>query len=433
MIEQFDFIKDILDGKSKKTVKIGGWIENLRSSGGVQFFIIRDGSGTIQGTIHKEDVDKKTFDGANKLTQESSVIIEGEVKEDNRAPDGYEIKIKKLEILQITEEYPLGKKEHGLDFLLNNRHLWLRSRTQRAILKIRATTIKSTIDYLDEQNFVRVDSPILTPTCCEDTTTLFEAKYPSGKAYLAQSGQLYSEASIGSLGRVYCFGPTFRAEKSRTKKHLAEFWMLEPEMAFYDFEDNIKLQQGLITAIVKGVLKKNKRELKILGRDIKKLEKIEPPFPRISYDQAIKLLQKNGFKIEYGDDFGAPQERFVSQQFDKPIIIHRFPAKIKAFYMEPDPENPELTLSNDIIASEGYGEIIGGSQRISDLKLLEKKIKEFKLKKSDYEWYLDVRRYGSVPHSGFGMGLERVVWWVCGLDNIRETIPFPRTMARMRP
>ena len=433
MIEQFDFVEDILEGKSKGTVKIGGWIENLRSSGGVQFLIIRDGSGFIQATIHKDEVDKKTFDNAGKLTQESSVIIEGEVKEDKRAPDGYEIRIEKLEILQTAGEYPLGKKEHGIDFLLTNRHLWLRSGKQRAILRIRATVIKSAIDYLDDLGFTRVDSPILTPTCCEDSTTLFETKYPLGKAYLTQSGQLYSEASIESLGRVYCFGPTFRAEKSKTKKHLAEFWMLEPEMAFYDFEDNIKLQEGLITAIVKGVLKKNKRELKTLERDIKKLEKIKSPFPRISYDEAIKLLQKNGFKIEWGDDFGAPQEKFISKQFEKPIIIHRFPAKMKAFYMEPDPKNPKLTLSNDMIASEGYGEIIGGSQRVGDLKTLEKKIKEFKLKKSDYEWYLDLRRYGSVPHSGFGMGLERVVMWVCDIGNIRETVPFPRTMARMKP
>ena len=426
-------IESILDGKSKGKVKIAGWVENLRSSGGVQFLIIRDGSGNIQATVHKDGVDEKTFESGNKLTQESSVILEGEVKEDKRAPDGYEVKVKKLEVLQIAEEYPLGKKEHGVDFLLDNRHLWLRSRRQRAILKIRSTVIKAATDYLDNQGFYRVDSPILTPTCCEDSTTLFETKYPGGKAYLAQSGQLYSEASIASLGKVYCFGPTFRAEKSKTKKHLAEFWMLEPEMAFYDFEDNLKLQEGLITSIVKEVLRKNRKDLEILERDIKKLEKIDAPFPRISYDDAIKLLQKNGFEIQWGEDFGAPQERFISQQFEKPIIIHRFPAKMKAFYMQPDPENPELTLAADVIAPEGYGEIIGGSQRISDLKLLEKKIKEFKLKKQDYEWYLDLRRYGSITHSGFGMGLERIVMWLCGIENIRETAPFPRTMGRMKP
>jgi asparaginyl-tRNA synthetase len=327
----------------------------------------------------------------------------------------------------------LGKKDHGVDFLLSNRHLWLRSSNQRPLLKLRATVIKSAIDFLDSKGFYRVDTPILTPTCCEDSTTLFEVKYNNDKAYLAQSGQLYSEASIASLGRVYCFGPTFRAEKSHTRKHLAEFWMLEPEMAFYDFEDNIKLQEGLITAIVKGVLKRNKRELKALGRDISILENIEPPFPRISYDEAIELLQKDDFDIKYLDDFGAPQERFISKQFKKPVIIHRFPAKIKAFYMEPDPENPELTLSNDIIAPEGYGEIIGGSQRISDLELLKKRIKQFNLKKEDYEWYMDLRRYGSVPHSGFGMGLERVVMWITGIENIRETVPFPRTIDRMSP
>jgi len=430
---QLNKIENILDGKSKGEVKLGGWVENLRSSGGVQFFIIRDGSGTIQATIHKDNVDKKTFEDAENLTQESSVIIEGKVKEDERAPDGYEIEIKKLQVLQVAEEYPLGKKDHGVDFLLSNRHLWLRSSSQRPLLKLRATVIKSAIDFLDSKGFYRVDTPILTPTCCEDSTTLFEIKYNNDKAYLAQSGQLYSEASITSLGRVYCFGPTFRAEKSHTRKHLAEFWMLEPEMAFYDFEDNIKLQEGLITAIVKGVLKRNKREIRALGRDISVLEKIEPPFPRISYDEAIELLQKNDFDIEYLEDFGAPQERFLSKQFKKPVIIHRFPTKIKAFYMEPDPENPELTLSNDIIAPEGYGEIIGGSQRISDLELLKKRIKQFNLKKRDYEWYMDLRRYGSVPHSGFGMGLERVVMWISGIENIRETVPFPRTIDRMSP
>ncbi len=426
-------IENILDDKTKGKVKLGGWVENLRSSGGVQFFIIRDGSGTIQATIHKDNVDKKTFEDAEKLTQESSVIIEGKVKEDERAPDGYEIEINDIKVLQVADDYPLGKKDHGIDFLLSNRHLWLRSPSQRPILRIRSTVIKSAIDFLDSQGFYRVDTPILTPTCCEESTTLFETKYPGGKVYLAQSGQLYSEAVVPSLGKVYCFGPTFRAEKSHTPKHLAEFWMLEPEMAFYDFEDNIKLQEGLITAIVKGVLKKNKRQLKELGRDIEKLEKIEPPFPRISYDETIELLQKNDFDIEYLDDFGAPQERFISKQFEKPIIIHRFPTKIKAFYMEPDPENPKLTLSNDIIAPEGYGEIIGGSQRIDNPKALKKRIKEFGLKKKDYQWYMDLRKYGSVPHSGFGMGLERVVMWICGIENIRETVPFPRTMGRMRP
>ncbi|MBD3156060.1 MAG: asparagine--tRNA ligase [Candidatus Aenigmarchaeota archaeon] len=423
----------MLDGKAKGKVKIGGWIENLRSSGGVQFFIIRDGSGTIQATIHKDNVNKETFENSENLTQESSVIIEGKVQEDDRAPDGYEIEIEKLKILQIADEYPLGKKEHGIDFLLSNRHLWLRSPSQRSVLKIRTTIIKSAIDFLDDLGFSRVDTPILTPTCCEDSTTLFETKFPGGKAYLAQSGQLYSEAAIASLGQVYCFGPTFRAEKSHTPKHLAEFWMLEPEMAFYDFEDNIGVQEGLITAIVKNTLRKNKRELKILGRDTKKLEKIKPPFPRISYKEAIELLQENDFDIKYLDDFGAPQERFISKQFEKPIIIHRFPTKIKAFYMEPDPKDPKLTLSNDIIAPEGYGEIIGGSQRISDPKVLKKRIQEFGLKKENYEWYLDLRKYGTVPHSGFGMGLERVVMWICDTGNIRQTIPFPRTMGRMEP
>jgi len=430
---KLDQIEGILDGKIKGNVKIAGWVENLRSSGGVKFFIIRDGTGTIQATVHKDEVNKKIFDEAGKLTQESTIVIEGETKEDKRAPDGYEIKIENLEIIQISEEYPIGKKEHGIDFLLNNRHLWLREKKQTAIIKIRSTVMKSIVDFLDENGFLRVDSPILTPTCCEESTTLFEAKYPGGKVYLSQSGQLYNEAFISSVGKTYCFGPTFRAEKSKTKKHLAEFWMVEPEAAFYDFEDNIKLQEELVSYIVKSVIKKNRRELNALERDIKKLEKITPPFPRISYDETIKLLNKNGFNIKWGEDYGSPQEKFISQQYEKPIIIYKFPAKMKAFYMKPDPENPKLTLSADIIASEGYGEIIGGSERISDVKLLEKKIKEFKLKKQDYEWYLDLRKYGSVPHSGFGMGVERLVMWICGIENIRETVPFPRTMSRMSP
>jgi len=427
-------IKDILDGKfDGKEVELKGWIQNKRSSGGVQFLIIRDGTGFIQSTIHKDKTDKKTFDDAEKLTQESSVDVIGIAKKDKRAPNGYELEIKKLKIFQIADEFPISKKDHGPDFLLTNRHLWLRSPRQAAILRIRDTVIKSGIKYLDENGFYMVNAPLLTPTCCEDSTTLFETPYFGKKAYLSQSAQLYSEAAIASLVKVYSFGPAFRAEKSRTVRHLTECWMIEPEVAFLDFEGNIKLQEELVTAMVKAVLKENKKDLEILKRDIKPLKTVKPPFIRLSYTEVIDELQKNKFDIKWGDDLGAPHEKFISRQYTKPIVIHRYPVEAKAFYMQPDPKNSKVVLCNDMIAPEGYGEIIGGSERIWDEKLLRQRIKKIGLPEEAYKWYLDLRKYGSVPHSGFGLGVERVVWWICKIDHIRETIPFPRMTNRLYP
>jgi asparaginyl-tRNA synthetase len=428
-------VSDILDGKlTEKEVEIKGWLVTKRSGGGVQFLMVRDGTGTIQATVHKDEVSKKVFSDADKLTQESSITIKGIVKEDKRAPGGYEIRIKDLQIIHLAEqEYPLGKKEHGIDFLLSFRQLWVRSPRQVAILKVRAEIVKACRDFLDERGFTLTDSPILTPAAVEGVATLFEVPYFSDKAFLTQSGQLYVEATIAAFGKVYCFGPTFRAEKSKTPRHLTEFWMLEPEMAFFTFEDNLKLQEELVTYIVKTVLEKRKRELEALKRDLKPLKKVEPPFERISYTEAIKMLQKAKCPIQWGEDLGAPHERFISLKFEKPVFVHRYPAKAKAFYMQPDPKNPEVVLCADLMAPEGYGEIIGGSERIHDLKLLEQRIEEFDLPKKAYEWYLDLRRYGSVPHSGFGLGLERTVMWICKLKHIRETIPFPRTITRIYP
>ncbi|MEM0057497.1 MAG: asparagine--tRNA ligase [Candidatus Bathyarchaeia archaeon] len=428
-------VSDILDGKlTGCEVEIKGWLVTKRSSGGVQFLIVRDGTGFIQATIHKDEVDEKVFKDADNLTQESSIIIRGTVKEDKRAPGGYEIRVKDLQVVHLAErDYPLAKKEHGIDFLLKHRQLWIRSPRQTAILRIRAEVIKACRDFLDSRGFVLTDAPIFTPAAVEGTTTLFEVPYFGEKAYLTQSGQLYVEATIAAFGKVYCFGPTFRAEKSKTPRHLTEFWMVEPEMAFCDFEENLKVQEEMVTYIVKTVLEKRKRELEILKRDIKPLQKVEPPFERISYTEAINMLQKAGFQIEWGEDLGAPHERYISLQFEKPVFVHRYPAKAKAFYMQPDPENPEVVLCADLMAPEGYGEIIGGSQRIHDLKLLEKRIEEFGLPRQAYEWYLDLRRYGSVPHSGFGLGIERTVMWICKLKHIREAIPFPRTITRIYP
>jgi len=428
-------VSDILNGKlTECNVEIKGWLVNKRSSGGVQFLIVRDGTGFIQATIHRSEVGEKVFKAADELTQESSIIIRGVVKEDKRAPGGYEVRVKDLQVVHLAErDYPLAKKEHGIDFLMNHRQLWIRSPRQTAILRIRAEVIKACRDFLDSRGFVLTDAPIFTPAAVEGTTTLFEVPYFGEKAYLTQSGQLYVEATIAAFGKVYCFGPTFRAEKSKTPRHLTEFWMVEPEMAFCEFEENLKVQEEMVTYIVKTVLEKRRRELETLKRDVKPLLKVEPPFERISYTEAIDMLQKAGFQIEWGEDLGAPHERYISLQFEKPVFVHRYPAKAKAFYMQPDPENPEVVLCADLMAPEGYGEIIGGSQRIHDLKLLEKRIEEFGLPKQAYEWYLDLRRYGSVPHSGFGLGIERTVMWICKLKHIREAIPFPRTITRIYP
>jgi len=428
-------ISDVLDGKlTEKEVEIKGWLVTKRSSGGVQFLVIRDGSGTIQSTIHKDDVAEKVFQDADKLTQESSIVIRGTVKEDRRAPSGYEVKVKDLVIVQLAaQEYPVGKKEHGIDFLMGFRQLWVRSPKQIAILKVRAEVTRACRDFLDERGFTLTDSPILTPSSVEGVATLFEVPYFGGKAFLTQSGQLYVEATIAAFGKVYCFGPTFRAERSKTARHLTEFWMVEPEMAFFTLEDNLKLQEEMVTYIVESTLEKRSRELGVLKRDVKPLKEVEPPFDRISYSEAIEMLQKAKYKIEWGEDFGTPHERFISLKFEKPVFVHRYPTKVRAFYMQPDPDDPRVVLCADLMAPEGYGEIIGGSERIHDLKLLEQRIEEFRLPREAYEWYLDLRKYGSVPHSGFGLGIERIVMWICKLKHIRETIPFPRTMTRICP
>jgi asparaginyl-tRNA synthetase len=429
-------IRDILEGRfTEKEVEIKGWLVTKRSSGGVQFLIIRDGTEAIQFTVHKDEVTKKVFQDTEKLTQESSIILKGIVKKDKRAPGGYEVRVNDLQVVQLAElEYPIAKKkDHGIDFLLNYRQLWIRSPRQIAILRIRAEIIKSCRDFLDERGFTLTDSPILTPAAAEGVSTLFEVPYFGDKAFLAQTGQLYVEATIAAFGKVYCFGPTFRAEKSKTPRHLTEFWMVEPEMAFFDFEDNIRLQEEMVTYLAAKTLEKKAKELAVLKRDIKPLKKIEPPFERMSYTEAIDVLQKEGCKIEWGEDLGAPHERIISLKFEKPVFVHRYPVKVRAFYMQPDPENTEVALCADLMAPEGYGEIIGGSERIHDLKLLEQRIEEFGLPKKAYEWYLDLRRYGSVPHSGFGLGIERIVTWICKLKHIRETIPFPRTINRIYP
>jgi len=429
-------IHDVLDGGlTEKEVEIKGWLVTKRSSGGVQFLMIRDGTGTIQSTVHKDEVTEKVFQDTDKLTQESSLIIKGIVTLDKRAPGGYELRVKDLQIVQLAEqEYPISKKkDHGIDFLMGVRQLWIRSPRQTAILKVRAEIIKACRDFLDEKGFTLTDSPILTPASVEGVSTLFEVPYFGDKAFLTQSGQLYVEATIAAFGKVYCFGPTFRAERSKTPRHLTEFWMVEPEMAFCGFEDNLKLQEEMITYIVESVLEKRRREMEALKRDIRPLKKVEPPFERISYTEAIDMLQKAKSSIKWGEDLGAPHERFISLKFEKPVFVHRYPAKVRAFYMQPDPKNLEVALCADLMAPEGYGEIIGGSERIHDLKLLEQRIEEFGLPKEAYEWYLDLRKYGSVPHSGFGLGVERTVMWICKLKHIRETIPFPRTITRIYP
>jgi len=427
-------IGDVLDGElTEKEIEIKGWLVTKRSSGGVQFLIVRDGTGMMQATVHKDEVAEKVFRDADELTQESSIIIKGMVKEDKRAPGGYEVRVKDLKIVHLAQEYPIAKKKHGIDFLVGFRHLWIRSPRQIAILKVRAEFIKACRDFLDEKGFILTDSPILTPSAVEEVATLFETPYFGDKAFLTQSGQLYVEATIAALGKVYCFGPTFRAERSRTPRHLTEFWMIEPEMAFYNFEDNLKLQEEMVTYTVKRTLEKRNRELEVLKRDVKPLKKVEPPFDRITYTEAIEMLQRAGYGIEWGEDLGSPHERFISLKFEKPVFVHRYPTRARAFYMQPDPGDPKVVLCADLMAPEGYGEIIGGSERIHDLKLLEQRIEEFGLPKKAYEWYLDLRRYGSVPHSGFGLGIERTVMWICKLKHIRETIPFPRTMRRMYP
>ena len=416
-----------------KEVTLKGWLYNKRSSGKIWFLIFRDGTGFIQCVVSRSDTDEKTFQLYDELGQESSIIVHGIVHQDRRAPGGYEVIVKKIDVVQATHDYPIALKEHGIDFLMDHRHLWLRSPKQAAILRIRHTVIKACRDFFDSRGFTLADTPVFTPTACEGTTTLFETDYFGRKAYLTQSGQLYSEATAAALGKVYCFGPTFRAEKSKTRRHLTEFWMVEPEVAYYDLDDNMKLAEEFVSYVVQTVLKERKKELEVLERDISLLEKVEPPFPRITYSEAVEILKENGIDFEWGNDFGGTDETVISNQFEKPVMIHRFPAKVKAFYMKRDPENEELALGVDVLAPEGYGEIIGGGQREENYEILKKRIKEFGLSEEVFKWYLDLRKFGSVPHSGFGMGVERAVAWICGLKHIRETIPFPRTIYRLEP
>jgi asparaginyl-tRNA synthetase len=425
-----------------QSVTLRGWLYNLRESGKLLFPQFRDGSGVIQGVVPKNAVTPEVFQAIKTLTQESSVIVEGKVRADKRAPGGYELDVANVQVIQRVPEsdpYPITPKEHGTDFLMEHRHLWVRSQRQASILRVRAEIIKAVRDFFDERGFTLTDPPILTPAACEGTSTLFPVDYFDEQAFLTQSGQLYIEATAMALGKVYSFGPTFRAEKSKTRRHLTEFWMVEPEVAYAELNDVMDLAEGLISFVVKRCVERRRTDLQAIGRDISKLEKIEAPFPRISYDDAVKNLQEGhakgalDTKFEWGGDLGSPDETYLSAQFDKPVMVHRYPAKVKAFYMEPDPQRPELALCVDVLAPEGYGEIIGGSQRMASHALLVQRIHEHGLPEEAFKWYLDLRKYGSVPHGGFGMGIERAVAWICGLEHVRETIPFPRMLHRLYP
>lgn len=422
-----------IDKHLNKTVTLKGWVYNIRKSGKIWFLIFRDGTEFIQCVILKNEVSPEVFKLKTTLTQESSITVTGVVQEAPSQKFGYEILVKNIEVIQIAEEYPISLKEHGIEFLLDNRHLWLRSKLPNAILKIRHEVSKASRNFFDERDFTLIDSPMFTPNVSEGTTTLFKTKYFDQEAYLTQSGQLYSEAAIMGFNKTYCFGPIFRAEKSKTRRHLTEFWMIEPEMAFYDINDNMELAEEYVSYIIQQVLKNRRKELEILKRDVTILEKIKPPFPRITYDEAVKILHKNGRDFKWGDDFGAPDETLITKEFDKPIFIHRWPAETKPFYMKRDKNDDKYVLGMDMIAPEGHGEIIGGSQREDDLDLLLERIKKENLSEKMYNWYIDLRRYGSVPHSGFGLGLERTIGWICGIKHIREAIPWPRTIVRLSP
>ena len=417
-------------------VTLKGWLYNLRESGKLLFPIFRDGTGIIQGVVALKE-NPEAFESLKGLTQESSVIVTGKIRKEPRAPDGYEIGVTRIQIVQKVSEstpFPIQLKEHGVDFLLDHRHLWIRTPRQASILRIRAEAVRAAREFMDTQGYTLTDAPMFTPAACEGTSTLFEVNYiDDQKAYLTQSGQLYIEATAMALGKVYTFGPTFRAEKSKTRRHLTEFWMLEPEAAYVEFDEIMQLGERLVSAIVQSVLKNKSRELETLKRDTKKLENINPPFPRITYEEAIGILQKHGNPAKFGEDIGGDEETLISNEFDRPVLIHRYPAAIKAFYMQPDAQRPDLALAFDMIAPEGYGEIIGGSQRIHDYDLLVQRLREHNLPQEAFEWYLDLRRYGSVPHSGFGLGLERTVAWICGTEHIREVIPFPRMIYRVYP
>ena len=416
-----------------KNVKINGWVYNSRRSGKIGFLTLRDGFGLVQGIVVKNEIGEELFDDFKSLTQESSLSITGKVVKNDRAVGGYEILVENFKIHHLSQDYPITPKEHGTEFLMSNGHLWLRSKKQHAILKVRHQIIKSIRDFFDMNDFTLVDTPIFTPNAAEGTSTLFKTDYFGKDAFLAQTGQLYGEASAMSFGRHYNFGPCFRAEKSKTRRHLTEFWMVEPEIAYCEIEEDMQWAENLLIYIVNQVLEHKLSELNILDRDIDVLKKIKGPFPRVSYTECIDMLKKADFSIQWGDDFGSPEETYIANEYDCPVIVHRFPSDIKAFYMKRDPNDEKVVLGMDILAPEGYGEIVGGSERETDIDILIERIKEEKLNQSDYEWFLDLRKYGSVPHSGFGMGLERVVAWICGLSHIRETIPFARTMTRLNP
>lgn len=420
-------------------VTIKGWLYNKRSSGKLGFLEIRDGSGLIQGVVSKKEVDEVTWERVEQVTQESSVIVTGVAREHPKRPGVYELDISGLQIVQLTQDYPISPKEHGVEFLMDHRHLWLRSRRQHAILRVRHEIIRAVRDFFDNEGFVLCDTPVFTPAACEGTTTLFEVGYFDEKAYLTQSGQLYNEATAAAFGKAYCFGPTFRAEKSKTRRHLTEFWMVEPEVAYAQLDDVMTLAENFLSYVVGRVLDNRREELEQLERDTSKLAGIVPPFPRLQYDEAVLMLQEAHAKglvenrFEWGGDLGSPDETYLSGLYDRPVMVHRYPAAIKAFYMEPDPERPDLALCVDVLAPEGYGEVIGGGERMSSHDLLLQRINEHELPPEAFDWYLDLRKYGSVPHGGFGMGIERCVAWICGLEHVRETIPFPRMLYRLKP
>src|SRR5438094_5724432 len=427
------YIEDI--GKhTAEEVTMKGWLHNRRSSGKIHFLTVRDGSGFIQAVMSKAAVGEEPFKNADHLSQESAVMVTGTARADARAKGGFEIDVKQLDIVSPSHDYPITPKEHGVDYLLDRRHLWIRTERQQAILRVRHEIINAVRDFFNDRGFILADTPIFTPAACEGTTTLFPAQYFEDQtAYLTQSGQLYNEANAMALGKVYCFGPTFRAEKSKTRRHLTEFWMVEPEVAFANLDDVMDLAEGLIVSVVGRVLDKRRRELTVLERDTTKLESVQAPFPRISYDDAVRTLNEKGLPFEWGGDFGGPDETMLSEQYDRPVMVHRYPAAVKAFYMKPDPERPDVALGVDVLAPEGYGEIIGGGERLDDYDLLLRRIKEHNLPQEAFEWYLDLRRYGTVPHGGFGMGIERCVTWICGIDHLREAIPYPRMLYRLYP
>jgi asparaginyl-tRNA synthetase len=417
-----------------QSVTIRGWLHNRRSSGKIHFLVVRDGTGFLQVVMGKNDVPEETFKAADHLSQESSIIVTGTVREDKRAKGGYELTASALDVVSTAHDYPITPKEHGVDYLLDRRHLWIRAERQTAILRVRHEVIDAVRDFFNSRGFILADTPIFTPAACEGTTTLFPVQYfEDNTAFLTQSGQLYNEANAMALGRVYSFGPTFRAEKSKTRRHLTEFWMVEPEVAYADLNDVIDLAEGLITSIVARVLEKRQTELKTLERDISKLESVKAPFPRLHYDEAAKILHDKGVPFQIGGDLGGTDETVLSEQFDRPVCVTHYPAAVKAFYMKPDPQQPDRALCVDVLAPEGYGEIIGGGQRLDDYDLLVQRIKEHNLPMEAFEWYLDLRRFGTVPHGGFGMGIERCVSWICGLEHLREAIPYPRMLYRLYP